>query len=131
MQKCFSLGPSTRHFLSVALQKELVQYYWEVHRDAVVCSRTTRTPGPEPNYIDSRATSHSHLVLDGRRILPSKSAAKAPNSIIQVELNRTHYVGQVISIFSHHQDRVNDTTVLLNVEWFRKLSDIDTSTWDP
>ncbi len=83
-----------RNMLSVELQKRLVQHYHEVHPDTLVCSRTTRTPSLDPNYVDSRATSHSHLILDGCCTLPSKSTVKVPNSIIQMELNGIRYVGQ-------------------------------------
>lgn len=120
-----------RDTLTLELQRHVVRYYSETQPDALVCSRSTHIPGDDPNYLDSRATSHSHLILDGRRITPSKSVIKAPNSIIQIDLNGTRYVGQVIEIFSHKQDRVEGISILLYVKWFCRLSDVDTAAWDP
>lgn len=96
-------------------------------------SRTTRiTPATAAttNRLAMKAKYHSFIYLDGRRIEPSTKADRAPNSIIQMELMGTLFVGQVIGVLSHTQGQIG-TGTFLQVHWFRSNPEIDTSAWDP
>lgn len=126
-----SVGPCTTKALSNETQALLVGYYADTYPDARVLPLTTAETGSNINFINSRAKVASHIILDGRRILPSKSSSKAANSIVQMELNGEMYVGQVIDIFTHCQRRIGKTLKFLRVLWFRRLSILDTGIWDP
>ncbi len=128
--KRLAVGPCTTRPISNEIQMLLVNYYADAYPDAHVLTSTTAETGPNINFIRSRAKIASHIVIDGRRISPSKSSSKAPNSIVQMELNGEMYVGQVIVIFTHHQRRVEKTLTFHRVRWFRRLTTLDTEIWD-
>ena len=109
----------------------LVNHYEDAYPDARVVSITTSETGRDLNFITGRAKFASHIVVDGRRILPSNSSSNAPNSIIQMEFNGELYVGQVTDIFTHHQRHVEKSLNFLRVLWFRRLTTLDTGIWDP
>ncbi|THH06302.1 hypothetical protein EW145_g4183 [Phellinidium pouzarii] len=104
-----SLGAHIMKTLSDDLQMSLLDYYNDVY--------------PEADF-------HTYIIIDGRRITPSTSATKAPNSIIQTEFDGQVYAGQVISVLTHSQFRIAQSTTLLHVHWFRRLTEVDTSLWD-
>lgn len=126
-----SIGPCTTMSISNETQALLVEYYANAYPDARVLPLTTAETGPNINFINGRAKVASHIIVDGRRILPSKSSSKAANSIVQMELNGEMNVGQVTGIFTHCQRRVGKTLNFLRVLWFRRLTMLDTGIWDP
>lgn len=123
-----SLGRGIYDSLDKTLQKPLLDYYESVYPEADVCAPTNRSRTAD--HLITDAEFHSYLIKDGRRITPSKSAAKAPNSIIQMEFGEQIFVGQVISIFRHYQPSVRRRITFLHVRWFRRSYDVDTTVWD-
>ncbi|KZP27743.1 hypothetical protein FIBSPDRAFT_886300 [Athelia psychrophila] len=85
-----------------------------------------RTP---PNFLVSHVRSYKHLILNGCHILPSKSLTRANNSIIQVDFDELHYVGQSIKIFAHEQPKVPGYNMLMSVCWFKRIV-VDMKNWD-
>lgn len=112
------------------MQLALVEYYSDAHPSANV-RMPTMSSQQESNSLVTRAKYHSYIIKDGRRITPCKSAEKAPNSIIQMELGGHIFVGQVLAIIQHHQFRIERPTILLYVRWFRRSDEVDTTEWDP
>lgn len=129
-QRRFQLGPSKPRRLTKELQSILLAYYSVIHPNSSVSARWEEL-GDESNIMNPFARFHSHLVLDGRRIVPCAKASKAPNSIIQTEIDGLFCAGQVIDIITHNQNNVGVTCTFLHVKWFRHREDIDTSIWDP
>jgi hypothetical protein len=84
---------------------------------------------PDPNYLLTRVNFHNYIILNGRCVAPSLSLIKASNSIIQADLENTHYVGQVFAIMSHSQRRIERESVLLDVKWFHRKLDINLHHW--
>ncbi|KAL5489730.1 hypothetical protein ACEPAI_4562 [Sanghuangporus weigelae] len=123
-----SLGPGIIDFFDRALQKPLLNYYETVYPEAGVCAQTSRSRGGD--HLVTQAEFCSYLIKDGRRITPSKSASKAPNSIIQMEFGGEIFVGQVISIFRHYQPSIGRRIVFLHVCWFHRSRDVNTDIWD-
>ncbi len=80
-----------------------MKFYDGAYPNAGVVSRTTAETGDDLNFVNSSGKITSYAVVDGRRIAPSKSSMKAPNSIIQMEFDGDLFVGQVTDIFSHRQ----------------------------
>lgn len=109
----------------------MVEFYRKRYRDAKVVSITASNPGPSPNFKSNCADFHKYLVIDGRRISASGSLAHAPSSIMQLDLHASRYVGEVFSNISHQQAKIEDMTTLLEVHWFKKSTEADTSIWDP
>ncbi|KAI5114857.1 hypothetical protein M0805_000189, partial [Coniferiporia weirii] len=128
--KRFSLGPGIIKSLSIKTQAPLVEFYHETHPDAQVCSRSSML-GPISNFLHKHANFHTFLVLNGWRITPSASTAKAPNSIVQIQFDNILYVGQVVAIILHSQSRIDNTSTVIHVHWFRRLQDVNTTAWDP
>lgn len=110
-------------------QTALLEYYRDAYPDASVCAPGD-SRGGNGNHLVLRAKFHSYLIKDGRRITPSNSPDKAPNSIIQMESDGKIFAGQVISIFQHYQFRIDWPSTLLHVRWFRQSLDVSTSEWD-
>ncbi|KAH9935850.1 hypothetical protein B0H21DRAFT_711539 [Amylocystis lapponica] len=75
----------------------------------------------------------THAMLDGRRIFPSRGAGKyAPDSIIQANFANMRYVGEIFQILTHVQPGTpGGPNHILYVRWFSRLTDVDTSIWDP
>lgn len=126
----FSLGPDVRRSLTARQEDHLVTFYSNSTPDARVIARTASTLDDSPNFVSGSARFHSHIILDGRRIIPSTSLHKASASIVQADFSGTRYVGQVTEILTHQQPRVGERTTLLNVRWFRRHRKIDTTPWD-
>ncbi|KAG1895251.1 uncharacterized protein F5891DRAFT_1194306 [Suillus fuscotomentosus] len=101
----FSLGTHMKAGLSHDQQHQLIIHYQNTNPQAHVVSVMTcaSTENPDPNYLLTRANFHNYIILDGRCVASSSSLVKASNSIIQVDLNDTCYVGQVFTIISHSQ----------------------------
>jgi hypothetical protein len=127
----FSLGDAVRTFLSAEDQRNLVEYYQTTYPDACVIPRDTDTDTADANFLLSRSLTHKHLILDGRRILPSESLSNANSSIIQVDYDGTRYVGQLVKIISHDQPQVARRHHFASVRWFKRLDNFDTARWDP
>jgi hypothetical protein len=127
----FLLGVSTFAPLSSELETSLVSYYATKSPDLQVLHRAAETSDPKPNFLNIRAHYHDHVVLDGRRLVPSHSQTHAPHAIVQMNLGGIQYVGQVFNIISHKQPGAAEFEFLLEVWWFKRASDIDTSPWDP
>ncbi|KII90042.1 hypothetical protein PLICRDRAFT_29188 [Plicaturopsis crispa FD-325 SS-3] len=109
----------------------LVAYYYGLDRDAHVIGRAETTNSATPNFVNGRAQFHDHVILDGRRIIPSSSLSKASASIVQADFGGTRYVGQVLEILTHQQAKIEGCSTLLRVRWFRRRGNTDTSAWDP
>ena len=128
--KKFALGPGVSRRLDKDLETPLVDYYRETTPEASVVSSSSELT-EHSNVLYPYAKFHSFIVIEGRRIVPSKSAQRAPNAIIQMELQSTLFVGQVLGILSHCQNLSSEPQTFLQVRWFRPLNDIDTKPWDP
>jgi hypothetical protein len=127
----FSLGPYVMKTLDRKDLAHLVSFYRSTYPTAHVTDHSTITDDyRNTNFVSNKAKSHSHLILDGRRITPSNSLKSAPNSIIQVQLDGKRYVGQMFSILTHRQPGVNKDEILLDVRWFKRLENINTTHWD-
>ena len=123
-----SIGTSTIKSLDKELQDLLLEFYRDTYPEASVCSITSRSRTCD--HLVASARFFSHLIKDGRRIVPSMSAEKGPNSIIQMEFGRQIFVGQVVSIFKHFQIGVGHPIIFAQVHWFRRSEDVDTEIWD-
>lgn len=117
-------------------QDALMKYYQRRHPDWCVIARSDSRNDGHLIYLHKDAVFFDHLVLNGRRIVPSYDAYKAPNSIIQSCFrNRgrsAKFVGQVVSIFQHQQQQTGPLKTLVQVRWFKPLRDgiINPIKWD-
>ncbi|KAF7359564.1 alcohol dehydrogenase [Mycena venus] len=128
----FSMGLGTTKTLPNKLQTQLLQYYHATYPSVCIVDRAADTTGlVDPQFLNSSASFHQHVVLDGRRIKPSTSLDEAPDSLVQLDLDGTRYVGQVYNILTHNQAGLEDRHHLLDVRWFERHGDFDTSIWDP
>ena len=128
----FSVGPSVLKTLDNDQLKNLLEFYATTHPDAQVLSRYADTHNFDAaNFIHTRAKVHDHLILDGRKIVPSKSFKNSSSSIVQTKIDGTRYVGQVFSIITHKQTFVDKAETLLDISWFSPLIGMDTTLWDP
>ena len=130
----FSLGPGAIQHLERHMQQHLLNFYRKDSQSIKICSRTSSALPTNAAYLSGSATFHSHIILDGRRIAPCPHKEKASNAIVQVDLNGTRYVGQVIAIITHTQSKIPiPTRTLLHVDWFVRCADeeIATTLWDP
>ncbi|KAH9928238.1 hypothetical protein B0H21DRAFT_712161 [Amylocystis lapponica] len=85
-----------------------------------------------PHFLNTNIRKHNYVVLDGRRIRPSRGqGSHSPDSIIQANFADKRYVGEVFEILTHYQHGIGLQTHLLYVRWFSRLTDVDTSPWDP
>ena len=126
------MGPSVLKSLDQGQLKHLLDFYTTTHPDAQVLPRHANVEDFDAaNFIYTHAKVHDHLVLDGRKIVPSKSFKNSASSIIQTEIDGTRYVGQVFSIITHKQGSVDKAETLLEVSWFSPLIGMDTTLWDP
>lgn len=134
----FSLGTGARSDLTIELQKELLNYYHTRYPETCVTSCTA--PSSAVNFtivfLSNQAMFHDHVIYRGRRIKPSNFTGHAPDSIVQVVIDRCWYVGEIASILTHCQPRHNATPLvesLLHVRWLKppKPGIVDTSIWDP
>ncbi|KAL5476588.1 hypothetical protein ACEPAI_3268 [Sanghuangporus weigelae] len=123
-----SLGAGVIQSLEKELWDPLLEFYDDTFPDAAVCPPTNRSR--HGNHLVTKAKFFSYFIKDGRRVTPSKSAEKAPNSIIQVEFDGRIFVGQVISVIQHLQLRIGRPIVFTHVRWFRSSQDVDTTIWD-
>ena len=131
MTRKFSLATGVKKLLSLEQQQLLVNHYHDAYPDVHIVTRTALYPSAHSKFIHGQAQFHNYLILDGRRIIPSSSVTHAPNSIIQADYGDTRYVTQVIDIITHHQPGIERDATLLNVRWFSRNENIDTSAWDP
>ncbi|KAG0707283.1 hypothetical protein DFH29DRAFT_995086 [Suillus ampliporus] len=93
----FSLGTHTKAGLSRNQQHQLIIHYQNTNPQACVVSVMTcaSMENLDLNYLLTCANFHNYIILNGRRVASSSLLVKASNSIIQVDLNDTRYVGQV------------------------------------
>jgi hypothetical protein len=127
----FSLGPHAMKTLERKDITDLVSFYRSAYPDAQVTDHSTTTDNYQNmNFIVNKAKSHKHLILDGCRITPSGSALWAPNAILQADFDGAQYVGQAHSVLTHKQPGVNKEETLIDVRWFKRLENIDTTHWD-
>lgn len=127
----FSLGSYTTDTLDAELQSNMLNFYANSFPDARVLSRGARNISVQSaNFLNSRAKFHKYLVLDGRRLIPSRSLTYAPSAIIQADFNNTRYLGQIFDIITHHQTGTNGPTILINVHWLIRLEAAETELWD-
>ncbi|TDL17694.1 hypothetical protein BD410DRAFT_807179 [Rickenella mellea] len=123
VQKRFSLTSGSSQHLTAELQDQLLDYYCETHPDAQIIARTAPSTATT-HFLLSQVKFFKSVVLDGRRITASLlSSSRSPESLVQIDLQGHRYVGQ--------QPGINGIAELLNVRWFRRLTDIDTAAWDP
>jgi hypothetical protein len=128
----FSLGTASIKTLSADHESSLVKHYNSKYPDLHILHRADDAPiNSRPNFLNINARYHSYLILDGRRLIPSKSRSNAPNSLVQMDLSGTRYVGQVFDILSHTQVAAPSPQYLLDVRWFKRFQEADTSPWDP
>ncbi|KAH9911971.1 hypothetical protein B0H21DRAFT_714183, partial [Amylocystis lapponica] len=128
----FSLDGGTQEVLERTLQLELRQFYEHKYPMIPIVDITCPSPPPAAHFLHTTIRKHNHVVLDGRRIRPSRGQGTyAPDSIIQANFAGTRYVGEVFQVLTHFQPGVGRETHLLHVQWFRRLTGIDTSPWDP
>lgn len=101
----FALGPHVYRRLLEMDQSDLLDFYSKAFPNAhVLHHRILESQVPsQPNYLTSHASFYNHLILLGRRVVPSESLTSAPNSIIQAFFGMTRYVGQVVKIIGHTQ----------------------------
>ncbi|KAG2133009.1 hypothetical protein DEU56DRAFT_914034 [Suillus clintonianus] len=97
----FSLGASAFTTLSRQQQDQLIKFYESSYPNAKVVSRAASTNANDPNFLNSRARTFTHIVVDGHHILPSSSLNNASSSLVQADIGGRCYVGQVMSIISH------------------------------
>lgn len=135
VEKKFSTGAFVTRALTLSEHVDLLQYYSATHPDAQVLSHrapdTHTSPRSEPNYLKSQAKFYDSIVLHGRRVVASRSASEAPNSIVQAFIANARHVGQVVDIFGHRQTGVNECaeSVLFRVRWFKALEDRGHDLW--
>lgn len=130
-----SLGLGSVEELDAPLQSLLLTLYNERHPDAQVYARNAKIGHRNPvevNFLHNKASFLKYIVLDGRRIVPSTSKYKGPDSIIQARFSDKIYVGQVIQILTHKQAQVSKMEMLLLVLWFKPLATdvLNSSIWD-
>ncbi|KAL5478281.1 hypothetical protein ACEPAI_2465 [Sanghuangporus weigelae] len=128
--KKFSLGPGVDHRLDKELEIPVIDSYRETHPEGSIVSSSSDLM-EHSNVLFPFAKFHSYIIIEGRRIVPSQSAQKAPNAIIQMELHGVLSVGQVVKFFSHQQNSQLEPWTFLHVNWFRSHHDIDMKAWDP
>ncbi|KZS99348.1 uncharacterized protein LAESUDRAFT_718710, partial [Laetiporus sulphureus 93-53] len=127
-----TLGAGKRQQLSRAQQKMLLQYYSDHYPLVEIVDISTMSPQQGAVFLTTTVYVHDYLVLDGRRITPSRGVGwKAPNSIIQINLGNTRYVGELRAIITHRQVNIQESQHLVHVEWFIDLANMDTSAWEP
>lgn len=135
VEKQFSMGAFVARALSLSEHLELLRYYSATYPDAQVLSHRTLeariASGSNPNYLTSQAKFYDSIVLHGRRLVASRSASAAPNSIVQAFIANTRHVGQIVDIFGHRQTGVNACaeSILFRVRWFKPLQDRGRDLW--
>ena len=130
----FSLGPGAYLPLALDLQASLVSFYGLKYPGIRIYEQTAdidRPTGP-PNFIRSMAYFHQHVIIDGRKIVPSTDIYRASNSIVQMGFSNAKYVGQVQCIFTHSQSGIDHPSTLLHILWFDAMTDpiFNTTIWD-
>jgi hypothetical protein len=126
------MGLGTSKTLPDKLQRQLLRYYNSTCPTVCIVDCAAITVGLRNHqFLNSSATFHNSVILDGRRIQPSISLEKAPNVLVQLDLDGTRYVGPVFNIITHLQVSLEDAHQFLDVRWLDQLADFDTSTWDP
>ncbi|KAG0703216.1 hypothetical protein DFH29DRAFT_874614 [Suillus ampliporus] len=78
----FSLGASAFMTLSWQQQDQLTRFYESSYPNAKVVSHAASTNASDPNFLNSRTQTFTHIVVDGRHILPSSSLNNASSSLI-------------------------------------------------
>ncbi|EMD32048.1 hypothetical protein CERSUDRAFT_77644 [Gelatoporia subvermispora B] len=130
----WALGPAARVMMDPTLQTQLLQYYDERYPQSQIVSTFAQQRQPGETFLNTQVSIHDYLILRGRRITVSKFNGKSPDSLVQANFGGRRYVGEVEGILSHRQ-LMSETRLpeayLLQVRWFSKLQDIDTSIWDP
>jgi hypothetical protein len=129
------LGKGTSRRLDARQLRYLTRYYEEAFPEASkgIAIRTQECAAySEQRPLDAYATYHAYIILGGRRIVPSTSEDRAPDSIVQIVFNNRLYVGQATAILSHTLAVVNSgrPQVLLEIRWFREDSEFDSRAWD-
>lgn len=120
-----------RTTLPVELQDALVAYFSHTHPHAKI-SNSASLPPNASNYLTTLAMIHPHTFIHGRRVVAKADPGRAPNSIVQTEIDGQTYAGQVTHIFTHKQDRLQRAPVLyLYVRWFRRFAHEIADIWDP
>ncbi|KAJ6565735.1 hypothetical protein B0H10DRAFT_2358600 [Mycena sp. CBHHK59/15] len=82
------------------------------------------TPGVGTHQLATFITTYNFALLDGRRITPTSRSSRnsAGSSIIQARIRDKGYAGEIRSIFTHHQDGVENSsgTILAAIEWMKR-----------
>lgn len=112
-----------------------MDYYSTTHPALRLVDRaTTSHVDQSTNFLYRRAYLHDYAILNGRKITPSRFNGTAHNSIVQVFINETWYVGEVVTIMTHRQPSHLNAPIeehLINVRWFVRSTIVDTSLWSP
>ncbi len=129
----FATGPGVNRPLTVSEHGLLLEYYTRAHPDANVLSHRHPNPPSNANFLYSHANFYNSVILRGRRVVASRSMTSAPNSIVQIFLDATCYVGQVVQIIGHHQTGIPETigpeAIFLHVRWFSRIPMEETNPW--
>ena len=129
----FSLGPSVTTTLRTEHEQSLIFYYNHTYPNIQVLHRASHElpSHSQPNFLTIKVQYHDYIILDGRRISASKSHTKAKESFVQMDIGSTHCVGQIFGILTHKQAGCAAPEHLLDVRWFERLRDVDTTPWEP
>lgn len=138
----FALSVGTRKDMLPEVQELFLHYYDTNFPAAEVVSRTTPSAtSTSTNFLNDKVVYHDYAIVAGRRIKPSSPSGprRASNSLIQLRVDGTWYVGEIQSILSHFQASGLDPHAevlrehLLRVRWLKPLRSgvVDTDIWDP
>ncbi|KAG1778626.1 hypothetical protein EV702DRAFT_1196139 [Suillus placidus] len=111
--------------------KHMVKFYRKRYRDAKVVSITALNPGPSPNFISNFA--------DFINILLSMTVASAHQGLSRMhQIQSSSWISMPLATlvrcsqsFRISKQKIEDMTTLLEVYWFEKSTEADTSVWDP
>ena len=130
IRRVVSLGPSTLRALSTEESKSIIKHYRELYPEAQVLPYDALVADyADCNFLQQMVYEHSHIILDGRRIIPSESLTNAPDSIVQAYVDGHKYVGQVHVILRHYQPGIPSDSVLVGVRWFRPANPVHATHW--
>ncbi|KAH9917859.1 hypothetical protein B0H21DRAFT_827671 [Amylocystis lapponica] len=129
----FSLDAGALHSLARERQHDLLVFYTCKYPLAPIVDITASTRPPNAHFLNVNIHVHNYVVLDGWCIFPSRGAGKyAPDSIIQANFANMRYVGEIFQILTYVQPGTpGGPNHILYVRWFSRLTDVDTSIWDP
>lgn len=130
----FTMGPSVQQYMKTFQMELIIEMYRLEHLLLRLIIASPRGVPPSIVHLHSAANIHEHLILHGRRIIPSTFKGSTPNSIVQAQFNGRRRVGEVKVIISHIQPvpgREAMRKVLLGVQWFKEDVAMDKTPWDP